>query len=129
MTKPKALFFAKDGTLLPENLICSGALVDTEIFVNSGNKGACQYYIDGVFPDIKPLDKKDPGYNIDKGNPGDLSPTCALCKYSTLEHAQTKPGLFPKELLPLRVFKCRMWFFLVIPGLYDNNPQLIQEEV
>jgi hypothetical protein len=26
---------------------------------------------------------------------------------------------FPEELLPLRLFKCRMWLWLVIPGLYD----------
>ena len=29
---------------------------------------------------------------------------------------------FPEELLPLRLFKCRMWLWLVVPGLRDAEP-------
>ena len=37
-------------------------------------------------------------------------------------HGQRK---FPEELLSLRLFKCRQWFWLVVPGLRDGEPTRI----
>ncbi|QLE46496.1 hypothetical protein FD723_40505 (plasmid) [Nostoc sp. C052] len=132
MTKqdPKALFVISGGEIQPENVICSGLLAYLPLVSKEqGSSTSCSYYVNGVFPEIKPLDEKDPLYSIDKGNPGDLAPTCALCQHSSLENSQKgsrSEGKFPQELLPLRLFRCRQGLFLVVPGLYDDSPQEIK---
>jgi len=114
---PKALFLAPDGNIYPDTLICSG-IVPAEL------KGQpCSYSNDGRIPDPIPLQLSDANYSTDKGMPGDLCPPCAKQQLSNLGHWQ-KHGArqFPEHLLPLRLFKCRQWFWLVIPGLKDCCP-------
>ena len=73
---------------------------------------------------VRPLDQSDASYSIVKGQPGDLCPPCAKQQLGSLGHWQGHGGAhFPAELLPLRLFKCCMWLWLVVPGLRDDEPQ------
>jgi hypothetical protein len=122
--QPKALFLSPDGNIYPDRLICSGIL-STEL-----NGKPCPYSQAGHFPDPVPLNPDDPTYSIDKGQPGDLCPPCAKHQLAHLGHWQGHGNqTFPEELLPLRLFKCRMWLWLVVPGLYDAEPtKLVPQE-
>jgi hypothetical protein len=113
---PKALFLGSDGTVYPDNMICSGIL--------PGQLGGkpCPYAENGRFPTPEPLDAEHPLYSPDKGKPGDLCPPCAKQQLAHLGHWQGYANQeFPQELLPLRLFKCRQWLWLVVPGLYDAD--------
>ncbi|MEA5569057.1 hypothetical protein, partial [Anabaena sp. UHCC 0399] len=85
----------------------------------------------GRFPEIKPLNPEDSNYTIDKGKPGDLCPTCAKQQLAHLGHWQGhRNQKFPEELLLLRLFKCRMWLWLVVPGLHDHDAtQLVPQNL
>ena len=117
MAEPKALFISPDGSIYPDTLICSGVLP-----AELGGK-PCPYSQAGRTPDPVPLNSDESGYTIDKGKPGDLCPPCAKQQLAHLGHWQGHvDGKFPEDLLPLRLFKCRQWFWLVVPGLYDDEP-------
>lgn len=119
----KALFLSSDGRIYPDSLICSG-IIPAEL----GGK-PCPYAQNGRFPDPVPLDATHPQYTIDKGNPGELCPPCAKQKLAHLGHWQGHGGqTFPEALLPLRLFKCRQWLWMVVPGLHEAEPTKIQEE-
>ena len=123
MTQAKALFLCFDGVILPDDLVCSGQLV-----ADLGGQ-PCPYAVDGRIPDPKPLDPQAQTYSIDKGAPGDLCPPCAKQKLGSLEHWQGHGRQqFPEHLLPLRLFKCRMWLWLVVPGLREDAPTAIDLE-
>lgn len=123
MTQAKALFLCFDGVILPDDLVCSGQLV-----ADLGGQ-PCPYAVDGRIPDPKPLDAQAQTYSIDKGAPGDLCPPCAKQKLGSLEHWQGHGRQqFPEHLLPLRLFKCRMWLWLVVPGLREDAPTAIDLE-
>ncbi len=97
-------------------MICSGILA-AEL-----DGKPCTYSQAGCFPKSVPLDPKDSTYTLDKGQPGDLCPACALQQLGNVGHWQGhSKQTFPEELLTLRLFKCRMWFWLVIPGLHDHQ--------
>jgi hypothetical protein len=114
---PKAIFLSLDGSTYPDTLICSGVLS----FELSGKP--CPYSQAGRMPDVIPLDPAAENYTTDKGQPGDLCPPCAKSQLASLRHWQGHGRQqFPEELLPLRLFKCRQWFWLVVPGLYDAEP-------
>lgn len=114
---PKALFLSPDGKIYPDTLICSG-MISAEL-----NGNPCPYAQNGRLPKPVPLDENDSGYSVDKGKPGDLCPPCAKQQLANLGHWQGHGRqAFPEELLPLRLFKCRMWLWLVVPGLYDAEP-------
>ena len=116
-TPPKALFLSPDGKIYPDTLICSG-LLSAEL-----NGQPCPYSQNGRLPDPIPLDATHLNYSIDKCKPGDLCPPCAKQQLAHLGHWQGHgQQTFPEELLPLRLFKCRMWLWLVIPGLHDAEP-------
>ena len=119
-TSPKALFLSPDGQIYPDTLVCSGML-SPEL----GGK-PCPYSQNGRLPDLAPLSETDHTYSLDKGNPGDLCPPCAKQKLAHLGHWQGHgQQTFPEELLPLRLFKCRMWLWFVVPGLHDDKPTKI----
>ncbi len=112
-----ALFLSSDGTLYPDSLICSGAL-PAEL-----NGQPCPYAQAGRFPDLIVLDAGASNYSQDQGQPGDWCPPCAKQQLGHLGHWQSHNGqIFPEELLSLRLFKCRLWFWLVVPGLNDAKP-------
>lgn len=103
--------------LYPDTLICSG-VIPPEL----GGK-PCPYSQAGRMPDVVPLDPAAATYTIDKGRPGDLCPPCAKQQLASLGHWQGHGKQhFAEELLPLRLFKCRQWFWLVAPGLHDTRP-------
>jgi hypothetical protein len=122
--EPRALFLSPDGNIYPDTLICSG-IIPAEL-----GGMPCPFSEAGRFPMPQPLRPDDPTYTIDKGKPGDLCPPCAKQQLATLGHWQGHGGRqFPKELLPLRLFKCRQWLWLVVPGLYDAEPTTIKRVV
>jgi hypothetical protein len=113
----KAIFLSPDGNVYPDTLICSG-VIPPEL----GGK-PCPYSQTGRMPDVIPLDPAASNYTLDKGQPGDLCPPCAKQQLANLQHWQGHGRQqFPEELLPLRLFKCRQWFWLVVPGLRDAQP-------
>lgn len=114
---PKALFLSPDGKIYPDTLVCSG-MISAEL-----NGKPCPYAQNGRLTDLVPLDENDPSYTPDKGKPGDLCPPCVkqqLAIWGTGRGMVNR--LYLEELLPLRLFKCRMWLWLVIPGLHDAEP-------
>jgi hypothetical protein len=116
-TLPKALFLSPDGKIYPDTLICSGT-ISSEL-----DGQPCPYSQNGRLPDPVPLDRTNSNYSLDKGNPGDLCPPCAKQQLANLGHWQGHElQTFPEELLSLRLFKCRRWLWLVIPGLHDVEP-------
>jgi hypothetical protein len=118
--EPNALFLSSDGNIYPDTLICTGIL-PSEL----GGK-PCPFAVNGHMPDPLPLDPNNPSYTIDKGQPGDLCPPCAKQQLSHLGHWQGhRKQQFPENLLPLRLFKCRQWFWLVVPGLYHADPKIL----
>lgn len=119
---PKAIFLSPDGNVYPDTLICSG-VIPSEL----GGK-PCPYSNAGRMPDVVPLDQTAANYTIDKGRPGDLCPPCAKQQLASLGHWQGHGGTkFPQDLLALRLFKCRQWFWLVVPGLSDSVPTEFHE--
>ncbi|HEX6292966.1 MAG TPA: hypothetical protein VFZ66_27530 [Herpetosiphonaceae bacterium] len=119
---PRALFLGAGGVTYPDALICSGHIPS----VLGGQP--CPYSKHGRIPAPQPLDPADPTYSIDKGQPGDLCPPCAKQQLTNLGHWQGHGGqTFPDALLELRLFKCRQWFWLVVPGLKHATPHEIDE--
>ena len=118
--EPRALFLSPDGNIYPDSMICSGALP-----AELGGK-PCPFSQSGCISDPAPLNSQDSAYSMDKGRPGDLCPPCAKQQLAHLGHWQGHgQQTFPKELLPLRLFKCRQWFWLVVPGLLAAEPTRI----
>lgn len=113
---PRALFLFQHGEVHPDSLVCSGILPSVL------NGKPCPYSDNGRIPPPAPLDIRDDSYSIDKGKPGDLCPPCAKQQMSSLGHWQTGANRVPPHLSNLRLFKCRQWFWFVIPGLRDSNP-------
>lgn len=114
----KAFFISPNGTLYPDYLVCSG-IIPSEL-----NGKPCPFSQAGHIPEPAPLNLEDSTYTADKGNAGDFCPPCAKQNLSSLGHWQNaaQPD-FPQELLQLRLFKCRQWFWFVVPGLRDAEPQ------
>ena len=118
--EPKAFFISPDGNIYPDTLICSGILP-----AELGGQ-PCPYSQAGRIAPPLPLNANDPNYSIDKGQPSDLCPPCAKQQLAHLGHWQGHgKRQFPEELLSLRLFKCRQWFWFVVPGLHDCDPTRI----
>ena len=80
-------------------------------------------------PEVLRLTAEHPRYTVDIGRPGDSCPPCAKQQLGYLGHWQGYRGIqFPGEFLALRVFRCRLLFWLVVPGLYDHAPDRIEDE-
>lgn len=113
---PRGLFLGPNGTIYPDSLVCSGVIPE-EL-----NGLPCPFSENGRLPLPQPLKSEDPTYTIDKGEPGDYCPPCAKQQLSNLAHWQGHgDNQYPEELLGLRLFKCRQWFWLVVPGLYEAD--------
>lgn len=114
--QPRALFFSPDGNLHTDYDICSGTLRSPH------HPNPCPFSDEGRIPPPHPI-----GENKSKGEPflgrlGELAPPCAVEQLGSF--AEWQRGMehcFPAELKPLRVFKCRHMFLLVIPGLRDHQ--------
>lgn len=115
--KAKALFIAPNGDIFPDYLICSGKLTGSH---------ACIYSQDGRIPSPEPLDPSATNYSPEKGRPGELCPPCVKQQLASLGHWEGHRGhTYPEELKPLRLFKCSQWLWLVIPGLFNDNADVI----
>jgi hypothetical protein len=118
----RALFVAPDGNLYPDYLVCSGKLI-----IDSGGQ-PCTFSVNGRLPKPQPLDPNVPGYSLDKGKPGELCPPCAKQQLANLGHWDGhRSQKFPDELKPLRLFKCSQWLWLVVMGLRQDNPSVLQD--
>lgn len=119
-TEARALFLSPDGSIYPDTLVCSG-VIPPEL-----DGQPCPFSEDGHLPDPVPLDSSDPAYSVDKGHPGELCPPCAKQQLANLGHWQGHGGQrFPEDMLSLRLFKCRQWFWMVVIGLYEKEPTKI----
>ena len=122
MSTPRALFLGTDGQVYPDNLMCSG-VVPGEL-----EGRPCPFSDRGRMPMPEPLGETEPGSSPDKGKPGDLCPPCAKQALGPLRHWMGHAGQnFPAELADLRLFKCRQWFWLVVPGLRNDEPTRLAE--
>ncbi len=120
--EPRALFLAPNGDIYPDTMICSG-LIPAEL----GGQ-LCPFSQNGRVPAPIPLSTNGSTPSADKGQVGDLCPPCAKQQLGPLAHWQGhRNQTFPEELLPLRLFKCRQWLWLVVPGLRDDTPTQIIE--
>jgi hypothetical protein len=115
--KARALFIAPNGDIYPDYLICSGKLTESH---------ACVYSQDGRIPPPEPLDPSAKNYSSEKGEPGELCPPCVKQQLTSLGHWEGHRGnTYPEDLKPLRLFKCSQWLWLVIPGLFNDNANVI----
>ena len=113
----RALFLGADGNIYPDTLICSGVLSA----VLDGK--SCPFSDGGRFPAPFPLDPAEPAYTLHKGRPGELCPPCVKQQFGNPGHWQGHGGQqFPEHLLHLRLFKCRQWLWVVVPGPADDDP-------
>jgi hypothetical protein len=115
---PQVLFLGCGGKVYTEDYICG-----------DGTAGeVCEYSDKGKFPGLIVLDESQRTYTLDKGKPGDLCPSCAKQNLSDLGYWQGhQDSHYPDELLPLRLFKCRQWVWLVVRGLREDNPTELAE--
>lgn len=112
--QPRALFIAPSGDVYPDYLVCSGVLP-----AELGGR-PCPYSEDGRMPEPQRLEARARNYSADKGKPGDLCPPCAKQALGPLGRWDGHHGCTVlADLHPLRLFKCRMWMWLVVPGLLD----------
>jgi len=117
---PRALFISADGTLYSDSLICSGLLP-----ARLGGR-PCPFSQDRQMPRPQPLDSRDAEHDPGRGKPGDLCPACAVAQIGALDDWEEHERLhLPAEVLPLRLFQCRQGFWLVVPGLYNDDPTRI----
>ena len=99
-------------------------LARTVVSEETGCHG-CPLSDDGRFPGLQRVTATD----LDKGQPGDLAPVCAKSSLGPVERWQGHRGLnYPNHLNPLRLFKCRQWFWIVVPGLRDDAPTVLQRQ-
>ncbi len=114
---PRALFISADGMLYSDSLICSGLLP-----AKLGGK-PCPFAQDKHMPKPRPLDPADLEYDPARGKPGELCPPCAVLHAGALDDWEEHERLhLPEEVLPLRLFQCRQAFWLIMPGLYNDEP-------
>ena len=115
--KPRALFPSPEGTLYPDSLVCSGQVP------GYGSGQSCPHSEAGRMPLPCPLDAPTVRLSPELGEAGDLCPPCAVQHFGSLEAwLGGDLGHLPPGLGPLRLFRCRRWFLLVVPGLRDNRP-------
>ena len=104
----KVLFLMPDGSVHDDRMVCSGRLPAELAGAN------CSYSSQGYFPGLTNLES-----DSDKGQRGDLCPLCAKSQLGSLGHWDAERKLYHPDLHPLRLFKCRMGFWLVLPDVID----------
>lgn len=116
ITEARALFLFLDGSVHPDDQICSGAIPPQL-------KGQpCPYSEGGRMPKPEPISEVSARSAPDRGAVGDLAPPCALRHLGRLADWEGEVTLpYPPPLGPLRLFKCRQMFLLVVPGLREGR--------
>jgi hypothetical protein len=117
---PARAYCVGPDALYADSLVCSGR------YCAELDGRPCRFAEQGRMPHPVPLREDDPLYSIDKGQPGDLCPPCMDAQLTSLSHWQGHGGqIFPEQFLPLRLFKCSISIWWVLPGLYDATPSLL----
>lgn len=117
---PRALFPSPNGSMMPDDEICSG-LVPAQL-----RGKPCPYSDRGRMPTPVPIDEFSAQRLPGRGAVGDLAPPCAVQHLGRLADWEAeREARYPVELGPLRLFKCRQMFLLVVPGLKDDQAKEI----
>jgi hypothetical protein len=118
--EPRALFPSPDGTIHPDSLVCSGQVS------GYGTGQPCPHSEAGRAPLPHRLDPPAVRLSPELGEAGDLCLPCSVQHFGSLETwLGGDLGRLPSGLGPLRLFRCRQWFLLVVPGLRDDQPQQV----
>ncbi len=119
--KSQALFLFSRGRLISHELICSGK-------ITTQFEGSCKYSQDGRMPGLKKLEANQTEQISRLGHDGELVPICALEQLGSLEEWQENIGeTYPAQFLQWRVFKCRQMMMLIVPGLPNDEPTVLQQ--
>jgi hypothetical protein len=119
---PRALFLSQQGMIFSDRSICSGDLPS-----RLGGQ-PCLFSDNGRMPYPRPLDEIKAEMYPKLGHFGDFAPPCAIEQLGTVEAWMEAHNIrYPDVVKPLRLFKCRQMFLLVVPGLKDISPQEIGE--
>jgi len=118
---PRALFLSDEGTVFPDSVVCAGLVPGREL-------GApCPHSDAGRMPLPRRIEARAAHIAPGRGRPGHLAPPCAVQALGSLAlFLGARAASFGPELQPLRVFKCRLMYLLVVPGLRDERPGEIQ---
>jgi hypothetical protein len=80
-------------------------------------------------PRPRQIDVRAARFAPGRGSVGDLAPPCALQALGSLaSFLGAKAASFGPKLQPLRVFKCRLMYLLVVPGLRDEKAGEIEAQ-
>jgi len=114
--KPRALFLFQDGIFLRDDLVCSG------IFPSHLDGKPCPFADEGKIPKQQPLGEVKVSMHSNLGRAGDLVPPCIVGQLGPLRAWRRGEGArYPSDLSPLRLYKCRQMFLLVVPGLAEGQ--------
>jgi hypothetical protein len=114
--KPRALFLFPDGIFLRDDLVCSG------IFPSHLDGQPCPFADEGKIPKPRPLDEVKASTHPKLGRVGDLVPPCVVGQLGPLKAWRRREGAhYPSDLSPLRLYKCRQMFLLVVPGISEGR--------
>lgn len=119
--RTRALFLSPDGRCTPDGEVCSNP--------DGGGEGArpCPHSDGGRLPPPQRLSETGARHAAAKGSPGEFAPPCAIQHFGSLQAWQGEGGPYPEDLHPLRVFRCRKWFLLVVPGIRDDRATEFRE--
>ncbi len=114
--QPRALFLSDEGGTLPDSTVCSGRIPGRE------TTGLCPHSESGRMPRPRRIEPGDVRFDKECGRRGDLAPPCAVQALGSLgSFLGARSAALDPGLLPLRVFKCRLMYLLVVPGLRDDH--------
>ena len=114
--EPRALFLFPEGMFLRDDLVCSG------LFPSHLDGTPCPFADEGRMPKPQPLDEVKVSMHPKLGCVGDLVPPCAIEQLGPLQAWRRGEGVrYPSDLGPLRLYKCRQMFLLIVPGLTEGQ--------
>lgn len=119
-SEPRAIFLSPDGSLYPDTLICSGVIPPSSAAspVRFPRLDACRTLPHSIW--------LQPTTRLIRDSPVTYARPVPSSNLPSLQHWQGHGRQqFPEEFLPLRSFKCRQWFWLVVPGLHHAEPKAI----